>query len=92
MENCLVTLCDFLCFLRHKFGHTNVELVKSTLMNYYDGEVLQGGLCPKGILSYNISGGILSRGDFVQGGLCPGFAYPHGTFSVDVPRGRVQCC
>jgi len=37
-------------FLRHKFGYrpTNVELVKSiTLMNYYDGEVLQGGLCPR---------------------------------------------
>ena len=45
---------------------------------------MQGGLCPRGILSYNISGGILSRGDFcpggvlsggdfVQGGLCPGF-------------------
>ena len=48
-------------FLRHKFGYTNLELVKSTLTNYYDGEVLQGGLCPRGILSGGIMSMVLGR-------------------------------
>jgi len=62
MENCSVTQCDFLYFLRHKFGYTNVELVKYTLMNLiYDGEVLQGGLCPRGILSGGIMSMVLGR-------------------------------
>ena len=56
--------------------------MKSTLMNYYDGEVLQGGLCLRGILSYNISGGMLSRG-ILSGGVLSGGDFVQGDYVLD---------
>ena len=47
-------------------------------MNYYDAEVLQGGIMSEGdfVLQYFggafCPGGILSGGCFVRGGFCPG--------------------
>jgi len=35
-----VVICDVLCFLRHKFGKTVSKVVKSALVDFYDGEVL----------------------------------------------------
>ena len=33
-------VCDVLCFLKYKFGKTNVKLLKSALVDYYDVEIL----------------------------------------------------
>ena len=40
-----VIVCDALCFLRHKFGKTNVKLLKCALTDYYDVEVLSVAKC-----------------------------------------------
>ena len=40
-----VIVCDALCFLRHKFGKTNVKILKSALMDFYDIEVLSAAKC-----------------------------------------------
>ena len=65
-----------LSVLRHKFRYTNVELVKSTLMNYYNGEVLQGGIMYEGDFVLQYFGG-----HFVQGGFCPGGVLSGGILS-----------
>ena len=40
-----VIVCDALRFMRHKFEKTNVKLLKSALMDYYDVEVLSVAKC-----------------------------------------------
>lgn len=36
----VVIVCDVLCFLKYKFGKTNVKLLKSALVDYYYVEIL----------------------------------------------------
>ena len=33
-------MCDVLCFLKHKFGSSNVKVLKMALVDFYDVEVL----------------------------------------------------
>ena len=35
-----VVVCDVLCFLKHKFGSSNVKVLKIALLDFYDVEVL----------------------------------------------------
>jgi len=39
MADNLLVVCDVLCFMKHKFGNTNVKLLKSALLHFYDIEV-----------------------------------------------------
>ena len=40
MADQTVVVCDVLCFLKHKFGCSNVKVLKMALLDFYDVEVL----------------------------------------------------